>query len=1178
MKRKALVVGSTVVAVALVALFIAGAEGKDRSFLWDFFGFVPANSVELSDEGVSADATDRKVTLRIPFDNRVGEDVAVAYEVRIRNLKGRKVAWAAGTTRARAGSGILAVRVPGWKLPESVGEQMDFVIDYAIESGGRTFKGKKSLFYLLPKPFISATLPERAFAGTPTTIPVRLADAFSGQPLAGQAVTVAADLEGDKTKNRAVTDRYGVAAVRLAGLKKGSAKVTARADLDSGAAMIEANVDVAEQSRIFLSTDKPLYQPGQTIHIRALVLERPNMKPAAGDDALVEVFDPKGNKVFKEVGKTNAFGIVSAKFTLASQINMGSYRLLLTTGDNQTEKTVNVSRYVLPKFKVSLKLDKDFYSPSQDVQGNFTARYFFGKPVANGRFTATFHDYQAQWVVAAVVEGTTDAEGVGHFTWKLPSRLVGQPVAAGNAMVLLELQVQDTAGQTVAENRQVVVATSAIEATLFPESGTFVPGVENRFFLALSQPGGLPASGNCKVEFSGRTNPPLYVPVSESGLATLSFAPPKGTTSLSVRVRADADSGASVDRSFQFAAASTDAAVLVRPSKSIVRAGEQIMIEVLAAGAVSDAYLDITKDSQTLTVATVPLNHGKGAYSLDVDPAMAGTLALSAYVLSERGEYTRDSRVIFVQEASELTVAAKLDQDQYLPGAKAKVDFHVSAQGQGATQAALGIHVVDEAVFALSESKPGLLRLFFALEEELLKTSFQVGPLAGQTLGSLIQTSAAPEGEKEDRSTFRQTAAEAAIAAQGDVALARQTHSSWPGQRNAARQKIDNYAAFLRERIKAAALEAQQCPTRGWESLPKAVGKILKRYRTDPWGGSTQASDDEWTISLYSKGPDGQDGTWDDFSLSLSADEICPYRERHRPSVLKMMMVEGAMGGGGRGGGDWGAMPEAALMEDRAFMREEEKAKAEEPATSTSSDKEGGEEVRVRKWFPETLLVEDCLVTDENGNASLEFPLADSITSWRMSTVASDLAGRIGGLATPIVVFQDFFVDVDFPVFLTRNDAVEFPVVVYNYLDREQQVEIRVEPGKWFDLMGKSEAKLRLSAGEVASIRFPVRVKEVGWHALTVYGKAIDGGGGKGFADAVQRTVQVRPDGEERVMTAGGKFKTARDGKSQDSVALDLEFPREAIAGSPQVIAQVLPGLTSHVVQGMDSMLRLPGG
>jgi hypothetical protein len=41
---------------------------------------------------------------------------------------------------------------------------------------------------------------------------------------------------------------------------------------------------------------------------------------------------------------------------------------------------------------------------------------------------------------------------------------------------------------------------------------------------------------------------------------------------------------------------------------------------------------------------------------------------------------------------------------------------------------------------------------------------------------------------------------------------------------------------------------------------------------------------------------------------------------------------------------------------------------------------------------------------------------------------------------------------------------------------------------------------------------------------------------------------------------------------------LDLEFPREAIAGSPQVIAQVLPGLTSHVVQGMDSMLRLPGG
>jgi len=172
-----------------------------------------------------------------------------------------------------------------------------------------------------------------------------------------------------------------------------------------------------------------------------------------------------------------------------------------------------------------------------------------------------------------------------------------------------------------------------------------------------------------------------------------------------------------------------------------------------------------------------------------------------------------------------------------------------------------------------------------------------------------------------------------------------------------------------------------------------------------------------------------------------------------------------------------------------------------------------------------------------------------------------------------MTVFQDFFVDIDFPVFLTRNDRVEFPVIVYNYLEEPQEVAIEVKGGDWFKLQGDTGARVQLAPGQVASVSFPVKVTRVGWHSLTVLGK-----GSAGFADAVQRTVQVRPDGQEILGSTSGKFKTGGRGKTEDRMSLKLKYPGQTIEGSQQVVVQVLPGLTSHVVQGMESMLKLPGG
>src|SRR5690606_37988437 len=52
--------------------------------------------------------------------------------------------------------------------------------------------------------------------------------------------------------------------------------------------------------------------------------------------------------------------------------------------------------------------------------------------------------------------------------------------------------------------------------------------------------------------------------------------------------------------------------------------------------------------------------------------------------------------------------------------------------------------------------------------------------------------------------------------------------------------------------------------------------------------------------------------------------------------------------------------------------------------------------VRVRDWFPETLLWRPQIITDDRGVATIDFALADSITNWAISGAAVTAAGKLG--------------------------------------------------------------------------------------------------------------------------------------------------------------------------------------
>ena len=82
---------------------------------------------------------------------------------------------------------------------------------------------------------------------------------------------------------------------------------------------------------------------------------------------------------------------------------------------------------------------------------------------------------------------------------------------------------------------------------------------------------------------------------------------------------------------------------------------------------------------------------------------------------------------------------------------KRAIRFRVTnSRGEG-VQAALGLQVVDEAVFALAEKQPGFAKVFFYLEQEVMKPRYEIHSIGMPDIVEPVET----EVEQRDRARAR---------------------------------------------------------------------------------------------------------------------------------------------------------------------------------------------------------------------------------------------------------------------------------------------------------------------------------------------------------------------------------------------------------------------------------------
>ena len=1013
-------------------------------------------------------------------------------------------------------------------------------------------------------------------AGSGASLRVAVFDRTTQRPIAGVPVQIAlyspssreqVELASLTTDDRgAVTPRFD-----LPDWEDGRYELRVTARPDNAEEKLSQPIQLRREWRLMVSTDKPVYQPGQTIRLRSLALKKPDLKPLAGNEVTFTITDPKGNVIFKQKDVTSRFGISSADCPLATEINEGEYKIQCTGGATTSDRSVTVEKYVLPKFKVGITLDKPFYAPGEQVAGNVQADYFFGKPVVGGNVEIEGRATDVgQHTIASLTE-KTDSDGKGEFSFRLPDRLVGREQDDGNARFMLVATVTDTAGQKYSKGTSRTVTANPIHLEIIPESGSLVQGVPNTIYVFTSYADGRPARTRLVVHGHQEE-----IETGKFGVASYEITPK--TDAVGITVKATDAEGRSGQKHARFVCGSFDGDFLIRPDKAVYSGGETMKLLALGGG-IEPVFVDFIKDGQTILTQQIEMDGHGGQYDFDLPPEIFGTIEICAYRFRGHGLAVRKSRTVYVRQARQLTVKATLDQDEYRPGAKATVKLSLTGPDGKPSPGAISLKAVDEAVYSVLRQQSGMEQTFFLLEQELLEPVYAIYPGWSPELFTELPIF--------DRIQFEQALFSKTVQhIEGPQALPNAFFTGVPQAIDVPPFLFDDVDVVMEPAVIEYGNPGRSPFTLAAASFPEKLRQVSAARDTGLF---------RMTIA------------WISLAGALALSGILAFAIFHPKAFLITALVctalfcvvsvpAGALlmfvSMGARAPTDM-ALPQAVMFGDMDAGAEMDFAETAmegfegEDMAAKSEPGQGVAPPRVRQWFPETLLWRPELITDDNGVVTLDVDLADSITTWRLTTSAVSSEGQLGGADFPIRVFQPFFVDFNLPVSLTRNDEVGVPVVVYNYLDKPQTVNLTLKGAEWFrrletetegeeaesgennegdtrDESGDDTMTLELGPGEIRSLNFPIKVLQVGRHQLEVTAIA------SGVADAIRREIEVVPDGRRVEQVASGTLS--------EPLEMTLAVPQNAIDGSVRAIVKLHPSSFSQLVEGLDAIFQMPYG
>ncbi len=175
--------------------------------------------------------------------------------------------------------------------------------------------------------------------------------------------------------------------------------------------------------------------------------------------------------------------------------------------------------------------------------------------------------------------------------------------------------------------------------------------------------------------------------------------------------------------------------------------------------------------------------------------------------------------------------------------------------------------------------------------------------------------------------------------------------------------------------------------------------------------------------------------------------------------------------------------PTAAGGDDSATADLAEEAPAEEsasePAADGSAARDGASPIAVRTDFGALAVYAPDETTGADGTVTVDVPLPDSLTRYRVMAVAVDGVDRFGEGEANITARLPLMVRPSAPRFSNFGDRFELPVVVQNQTDAPMEVDVAVQTAN-LTLPETAGKRVSVPANDRVEVRFPAAAEDVG--------------------------------------------------------------------------------------------------
>jgi len=868
--------------------------------------------------------------------------------------------------------------------------------------------------------------------------------------------------------------------------------------------------------RGYLMTDKPLYQPGETIWFRADLRATGTLVGAASTGLTLQLVSPRGAIAMQKRVLT-AGGVAQNDFALPPDIEGGEYTIQLAGDDGTADsKKIIVNTYEAPRLQKTLEFVRKAYGEGDQVSAAIevkraTGEAFAGKPLTG---VVTVDD-----VELARLALKTDGDGKATAKFALPAA-----IARGDGLLTI---LADDGGVTESIQKRIPIVMKTMQLAMFPEGGDLVDGLPGRVYFMAKNALGKPADVEGKV-VDDRGQVVGELRSIHDGMGRFDLQP---GTDRSYHVEITRPAG--IAQRFDVPAARSGGCAL----RSVAEGSPEVMRVAATCTTARTVVVEAVLRETRLAAGAVDVAAGQPTLlELPVDSAHLGAAqqgAVRVTLFSTRQEPLAE-RLVYHGRGQDLKVAVEADRKRYSPRDPVKLRLHATDAAGKPVKASLGVAVVDDTVLSFADDKSARILAHLYLEPEL-----------GATAADPIEEPNFYFSDKPEAPA----AMDALLATRGYRRFEWQPVLSPPPPPAITVTGMAMPAAQAAPEPEAIAFEApaEDKPIRNARNAQGPRKPMMKRPAGAP-------------VALV-KGKHGgrvdRDGEKDMKKAKNEAKNAAPAGDL----ALRQPRA---------GRGEFGRRRAIADDEDeRVDGRDEGEGQIDGwtpvrvfPVPQYTRHYDGP-----RTDFRETIFWNGNVETGADGNAEVAFVASDAITAFRATAEGVSAGGVPGGGSATFQSKLPLTLDVHLPLEVTSGDQIRLPVTLSNETDAALDADLDARFGAAFQLTASPvTGKIHLAAGEKRSLLFPLKVV------------ATEGSGDVdlamttlGLKDQIHKQIRVVPLGFPFEVSASGTAKPGGDAHH------DVELGG-ALPGSIHATVTMYPSPLAAMTKGMEAMIREPGG